>query len=104
MDLAEAWMWLKSSGLKIETKSLIVAASYLQEQALNTKYFQKKILKQQIEGTCRIWHNQVEIIYIISGCSILAPTEYTKRHNRVANYICWKICKYFEIDTKSKYY
>ena len=93
-------MWLKGSGLKIETESLIEAA---QEQALSTKYFPKKILKQQIK--CRICHNQVESIsHIISGCSILAPTEYAKRHNRVANYIHWKIFKHFEIDTKSKYY
>ena len=35
---------------------------------------------------------------------MLAPTEYTKRHNNVANYIHWKLCKHFGIKTPDKYY
>ena len=38
------WAWLKSSELKIETESLIIAA---QEQALNTRYFQKKDIETE---------------------------------------------------------
>ena len=102
LDLEGTWAWLKGAGLKIETESLIVAA---QDQALNTKYFQKKILKQQIDGLCRMCHKHVESIsHIVSGCTILAPVEYTKRHNRVASYIHWKICKYFNMETATKYY
>ena len=39
-------MWLKSSGLKIETESLIVAA---QEQALNTNTFKKSLCRLIIQ-------------------------------------------------------
>ena len=102
IDLKGTWDWLKSSKLKIETESLIIAAH---EQALNTRYFQKKILKKKVIGTCRMCHRHVESIsHIVSACSMLAPTEYTKRHNKLAGYIHWMICKNFQIETNPRYY
>ena len=35
---------------------------------------------------------------------MLAPTEYTKRHNKLAGYIQWMICKNFQIETNPRYY
>jgi len=31
---------------------------------------------------------------IVPGCTTLAPSEYTKRHNKVAGYIHWTICNH----------
>ena len=54
---------------------------------------------------CRICSKQQETIdHLISGCSELAKTEYTQRHNRTAAYIHWKICKHYNIKATDKYY
>ncbi|KAL1457390.1 hypothetical protein WDU94_007628 [Cyamophila willieti] len=94
--------WLNSAGLKGETESLLLAA---QNQALNTRYRQRKINKQNVDSRCRLCNNAEEhISHIISGCTILAPTEYTIRHNRVASYIHWTICKSYGLNVNEKYY
>ena len=94
--------WLNCSGLKGEIESLIIAA---QDQVLKTRYYQKHILKQDVSSTCRLCHRSEEHIgHIIAGCQMLAPTEYTERHNKVAAYIHWKICKNFDVPVTEKYY
>ncbi|XP_017768957.1 PREDICTED: uncharacterized protein LOC108557085 [Nicrophorus vespilloides] len=72
-DKETNFAWLRSAGLKGETESLIVAAH---DQALNTRYHQKK-----------------KIGHIIAGCTVLAPTEFTHRHNKIASYLHWSIVK-----------
>ena len=37
-------------------------------------------------------------------CITLAPNEYTNRHSRVGQYIYWKICKHYDIETFNKWY
>ncbi|KAL1448423.1 hypothetical protein WDU94_012335, partial [Cyamophila willieti] len=94
--------WLKNSHLKGETESLLIAA---QDQALNTRYHQKKILKQAVDGKCRLCRNADEhISHILSGCTQLASTEYLARHNKVAAYIHWTICKQLGSLVPDKYY
>ena len=34
----------------------------------------------------------------------LPPNEYTKRHNRVGQYIHWKICNHYDIETPNKWH
>jgi hypothetical protein len=41
---------------------------------------------------------------IVLGCTTLAPSEYTKRHNKVAGYIHWTICKHMGLQVTDKYY
>ena len=54
---------------------------------------------------CRICSKQQQTIdHLVSGCSELAKTEYTQRHNRTAAYIHWKICKHYNIKVTDKYY
>ena len=90
VDQGATHAWLQSSGLKGETESLIVAA---QDQALATRYYQRHILKQDINSKCRKCSKCEETIsHITSGCSIMAPTEYLHRHNKVASYIHWCMC------------
>ena len=33
------------------------------------------------------------IEHTVAGCTTLAPSEYTNRHNKMAGYIHWMICK-----------
>jgi hypothetical protein len=40
------------------------------------------------------------IKHIVAGCTTLAPSEYTNRHNKVAGYSHWMICK----QVTDKYY
>jgi hypothetical protein len=44
VDKEQAYRWLKFGDIKGETERTIVAA---QDQAINTNYFRKKILKQK---------------------------------------------------------
>ena len=88
---ARTYSWLKSAGLKGETEGLIIAA---QDQSLPTRNYQANITKTIENDLCRTCKEQKETIdHIVAGCSRLAPTEYLERHNKVAKYIHWCICK-----------
>ena len=94
--------WLHSSDLKGETESLIIAA---QDQLLNTRYHQRKIIGMQVDSKCRMCNTVEETVsHILSGCTTLAPTEYTHRHNKVASYIHWAICKELGVAVPDKRY
>ena len=91
--------WL-SSNLKGETEGLLVAA---QDQAINTKNYQKVIGGQQVESKCRMCSQHNEIVdHIVSGCEVLAKTEYISRHNNAAAYLHWSICKDHDIEVTDK--
>ena len=67
---------MKYTGLKGETEGLITAA---QDQALNTRYYSKHIIKQGSTDRCRMCHTQVETVeHIIPGCQTLAADKYLK--------------------------
>ena len=42
--------------------------------------------------------------HIVAGCSALAPTDYTDRHNQVASIIHWDICRRFGVPLESRWY
>jgi len=44
------------------------------------------------------------IKHIVAGCTTLAPTEYTNRHNNVAGYSKWMICNHMGLQVTDKYY
>ena len=94
--------WLTNGRLKGETESLLVAA---QDQALNTRYHQRHILGQSVKSVCRLCLKAEEhISHIVAGCEVLAPVEYLQRHNKVAGYIHWRICKSLYLPVTEKYY
>ena len=88
---------MRTAGLKIETEALITAA---QEQALNTKNHQAKILHTSADPTCRLCKSANETVtHILTACPKLAQTEYLKRHNAVAAVIHKSICDDYNIET-----
>jgi hypothetical protein len=73
-------VWLCSSGLKGETKSLIITA---QDQAL-TIYHQTNITMQQTASKCSLCYTAEEHIkHTVARCTTHVPSEYTHRHNRL---------------------
>ena len=96
-DEEHAYKWMKTTGLKIETEALITAA---QEQALNTKQHQAKVLHTTKDPTCRLCKSANETVtHILAACPKLAQTEYLKRHNAVAAVIHKNICDEYGIET-----
>ena len=94
--------WLKSAGLKPETEGLILAA---QDQCLPTNNYKTYISKVSTDDRCRICKNSKETIdHIVASCSTIAPTEYLERHNKIAKYLHWNICKEAGIKTCDKWY
>ena len=76
-----------------------------QDQSLFTRNFQANILHNGADPRCRFCNTSTKTIdHFISGCTILAPNEYTNRHNRVGQYIHWKICNHYNIETPEKWY
>ena len=48
---------------------------------------------------CRAEHK----IHIFVGCTTLAPSEYTNKHNMVLGYIQWTICKHKGLQVTNNY-
>jgi hypothetical protein len=94
--------WLKSSSLKSETEGFIFAA---QDQSLKTRNYLRHIMKTGESSNCRLCNQHQETIdHIVAGCPTLAIKEYLIRHNKVATYIHWKICKYYDLKTTDAWY
>jgi len=52
-------------------------------------------MNQSTDSKCRICYKADEHIKgIVVGFTTIAPSECTNRHNRVAGYIHWTICKH----------
>jgi hypothetical protein len=97
VEIEKSYRWLKSGVIKGETESTIVA---VQDQANSTNYFKNKILKQEIESTCRLCEQHEETVdHLTSGCPILAKNEYLMGHDKVCTHLNYSICKALGIET-----
>ena len=100
VDVELSFKWKKHTGLKGETEGLITAA---QDQALNTRYYSKHIIKNGITDRCRMCHTQPETVEpIISGCQTLAADRYLNRHNQVAAQLHLDICRHYGIKVEAE--
>ena len=88
---SDRWSWLRNTGIKTGTESMIMAA---QEQAIRTNVIKAKIDKTQEEIKCRMCGQLDETVnHIISECSKLAQKEYKRRHDWVRKRIHWEVCR-----------
>jgi len=95
-DIEQSYRCLKSDDIKGETESIVVAA---QDQAISTKYFKNKILKEENEGKCWLCKQHEEIIdHLTSECPILAKNKYLIRHDKVCTHLHYSICKALGIE------
>ena len=62
-------------------------------------------MKTQTTANCRLCDEKIETIdHLISGCSVLAKTEYLKRHNKIAQYIHWNVCRFYKLEVSDNWY
>ena len=102
VDTKETFGWLKAANLPGATEGLVVAA---QDQALRTRYYEHHILHRDVSPTCRVCSAGLETVdHVVAGCSAMAPTDYTDRHNQVASIIHWNICRHFQVPVECRWY
>ena len=76
-----------------------------QDQALRTRYYQHHILHRDVSPTCRVCSAGLDSVnHVVAGCSAMAPTDYTDRHNQVASIIHWNICRHFQVPVEHRWY
>ena len=99
VDKTRSLCWLRSSTLKGVSEGFICAA---QDQSLRTRNYSKHILHETNDDKCRLCHQTAETLdHLLSSCEVLAKTEYIVRHNTVAKYIHWCICRASGFDCSS---
>ena len=97
VDQKETHQWLRRSGLKAETEKFFLSAQY---QNQLTRHYQAKVTKNGADPRCCICTQYEETMdHLTFWCPTLLPNEYLNRHNRVAQYLHWKICKHYRIQT-----
>lgn len=106
VDLEASNKWLKLGSLFPETEGFMVA---IQDQVIHTKNYRKFIVKDKNlqNDRCRKCSRQPETIqHIIGACPSLAQTDYTHRHNQVAQIVHQKLAITYKIidDKPCPYY
>jgi hypothetical protein len=80
INIQASHAWLKKSNIHSETEGFIFA---IQDRVITTRNYKKPICGlQSIIDKCRICGTEGETIeHIISSCTVLAQSEYKKRHD-----------------------
>ena len=100
VDVELSLKWMKHTGLEGETEALITAA---QDQALNTRYYSKHIIKHGTTDRCRMCHTHTDTVeHIISGCQTPAADQYLNRHKQVAAQLHLDICQHYGIKVEAE--
>jgi hypothetical protein len=104
INIQASHAWLKKSNIHPETEGFIFA---IQDRVINTRNYKKHICGLQwIIDKCRICGTEGETIeHIISSCTVLAQSEYKKRHDIFAKIIHMNLAVKFNLlkDTKPHY-
>jgi hypothetical protein len=104
INIQASHAWLKKSNIHPETKGFIFA---IEDRVINTRNYKKHICGlQSIIDKCRICGTEGETIeHIISSCTVLAQSEYKKRHDIFAKIIHMNLAVKFNLlkDTQPHY-
>ncbi|KAL4720156.1 hypothetical protein ACJJTC_018526 [Scirpophaga incertulas] len=99
IDTELSFKWNKKQQISSNLESSIFA---IQDNAVMTRQHQRDILKESVDGKCRLCACKDETVqHIISGCDILAGTHYVKRHNNLVQYVYWCLAKKHRIEVSS---
>ena len=67
-----------------------------QDQKLFTRNYQAKLIKNVADPKCRLCEKFEETVdHLVSRCSKMTPNEYVQRHDRLEQYIHWKLCQHY---------
>jgi hypothetical protein len=104
INIQASHAWLKKSNIHPETEGFIFA---IQDRVINTRNYKKHICGlQSIIDKCKICGTEGETIeHIISSCTVLAQSEYKKRHDIFAKIIHMNLAVKFNLlkDTQPHY-
>lgn len=91
IDTELSFKWIKKHNVSPNVES---SAFAMQDQAVTTRQYRRDIMKEPIDGKCRLCICKDETIqHIISGCKNLAGSYYVKRHNNLVQYVYWCLAK-----------
>ena len=94
--MTRTYQWLNRGNIRANTKALIMAA---QEQAPNTRAVAHEMYHTVQNPRCSLCKQHAETVaHIISGCSKLAGTKNTERHNNVASIVYRAICAEYYLE------
>ena len=95
------WQWLKRGELKRETESLLCQLKnrLCELMPSNTQFIRQAILHYEDSVMKR-----QSITHIVRACSILAKSQYRKRHDNVGTYLHWLLCKKHHLQCSDKRY
>ena len=98
----ESMSWLNKCHIQPQSEAYICG---LQELAIPTRWHEKNLFKTSPTDSCRVCLKEIETTsHILSGCDNLAKKEYLERHNNVAKYVHFEICKKLNINTQKKWH
>ncbi|XP_039765335.1 cytochrome P450 6B5-like [Pararge aegeria] len=96
VDRERSFRWMKKQQVSPSIESSVFA---IQDQAIMTRQHQRDILKEPVDGKCRLCASKDETTqHIISGCEKLAGNYYVKRHNNLVQYVYWCLAKKHKIE------
>ena len=76
-----------------------------QDHSLYTRDYQSRIIANDDDPKCRMCDQYDETIdHLVSGCPVIRPTKYKKRHGRVFHYTHWKICQHYKATCHKDWY
>ena len=76
-----------------------------QDQSFFTRNYQAEIIKNGADSKCCFCDKFEETVnHLLSRSPIITPNEYLQRHDRVGQYIHWKICWHYNVPYVKNWY
>lgn len=106
IDKTATTTWLRDSNIYSETEAFMCA---IQDQVIATRYYRHRIFGEMQNDNdavmCRLCNTKIETIdHIVAGCTTLASTQYTERHNNVAKILHNAIMCTYDKTERTPYY